>query len=669
MDKKNGNKTYEIDMIGMLAKDVIVDNNIPQYPVNIDGNNNLIFTIKVLSDFPYIFEEDIVCVNGYATNIKRYDFFDDSTLDEDTRKRKLKEYLFDKLFIFHPERKQGSESAYYTARDIRVVTKNINFDYDDKMIPLPIFRGKETSVIKTIRDIEKKVVDSKPVPATSQLSYDENDYPDYFIWEDGDEKYLYGKINGQKHSIYGNTYFFEGDIVTKWNIGAAWDDYGYTHKDVFFVPQKLLLDLQLAEADFVEEKEEEVTIELEPVVEQTAEQPVTIAVTATMESDSSTVTMDTSQKGRVRNPSDEELEFVERFNSAVNEANLYYEEKDLYNFHTAMKVGNLVILAGLSGTGKSQLIKAYSKALQLGENQLNFITVRPFWQDDSDLLGYADTVNSVYRPGDSGLIETLISASKNPDSLYLVCFDEMNLARVEHYFSQFLSVLELPEADRKIRLYNEDLGTRLYNSDKYPAFVSIGRNVLFCGTINLDDTTHPFSDKVLDRSNCIALQVVPFADMYDLQEIKKHVEYPQNEITSGMFANFKENGEDKKLRKEELNCLWEIHESLRLVNRNIGVGWRIVTQINSYLKYLPDFATLKREEAFDLQLIQRIFTKVRGSSDQLNDLVGVYEADKLLQEGKLTQIMNKYENVSGFKNSREYIEQLAKEISIYGYTL
>lgn len=76
-------------------------------------------------------------------------------------------------------------------------------------------------MIKTIRDIEK-VVDSKPVPATSQLSYDENDYPDYFIWEDGDEKYLYGKINGQKHSIYGNTYFFEGDIVTKWNIGAAW---------------------------------------------------------------------------------------------------------------------------------------------------------------------------------------------------------------------------------------------------------------------------------------------------------------------------------------------------------------------------------------------------------------------------------------------------------------
>lgn len=666
MDKKHGNKTYEIDMIGMLAKDIIVDNNIPQFPVNIDGNNNLIFTIKVLSDFPYIFEEDIVCVKGYATNIKGYDFSDDSTLDNDTRKQRLKDYLLNKLFIFHPERKQGSESVYYTARDIRLVSKNRNFEYDDKLIPLPIFRGKETTVIKTIRDIEKKVIDGKPVPATSQLSFDENDYPDYFIWEDGDEKYLYGKISGQKHSIYGNTYSFEGDIVTKWKIGDSWDDYGYTYKDLFFVPQKLILVLQLDEADFAYD---EVIIEAENLVEQKIEHPVPNAIATTIETESSSVKSEISQEGYVRDSSEEEFEFFEIFKSVVSEANLFYKEKDLYNFHTAMKVGNLVILSGLSGTGKSQLIKAYSKALQLGGNQLNFITVRPFWQDDSDLLGYADTVNSVYRPGDSGLIETLISASKNPDGLYLVCFDEMNLARVEHYFSQFLSVLELSEADRKIRLYNEDLGTRLYNSDKYPAFVSIGRNILFCGTINLDDSTHPFSDKVLDRSNCISLQVVPFADMYDLQEIKEHVQYSMNEITSGMYATFKENGESKKLRKEELSCLWEIHELLCSVNRNIGVGWRIVTQINSYLKYLPNFATLKREEAFDLQLIQRIFTKVRGSSDQLNDLVGVYEEDKMVQEGKLMQIMNKYENVSGFENSREYIEQLAKEISIYGYTL
>ena len=669
MDKKHANKTFEIDMIGMLATDIIMDNNVPQIPVNIDGNNNLIFTIKVLSDFPSMFEDDIVCVKGYATNIKRFDFVDDSSLDNEARKWKLKEYLGDRLLIFHPERKHGTESVYYTARDISVITKNRIFDDNDKLIPLPIFRGKETTAIKSIRDIEKKAIDGKPIPTTPQLSYDENDYPDYFIWEDGDEKYLYGKIIGQKHSIYGNTYSFEDDMVTKWNIGAAWDDYGYTYKDLLFVPQKLILDLQLDETDFADDEVGETAIEVKHEEDQKMEQSFVNIPISSQETVLTTEISDESNESSNLDVSEEEFEFFERFKSVVSEANLYYKEKDLYNFHTAMKVGNLVILAGLSGTGKSQLIKAYSKALQLGNNQLNFITVRPFWQDDSDLLGYADTVNSVYRPGDSGLIETLISASKYPDSLYLVCFDEMNLARVEHYFSQFLSVLEMSESDRKIRLYNEDLGTRLYNSDKYPAFVPIGRNILFCGTINLDDSTHPFSDKVLDRSNCISLKVVRFSDMYDLQEIKEHVEYNKNEITSEKYENFKADGESKKLRTEELSCLWDIHESLCSVNRNIGVGWRIVTQIDAYLKYLPDFATLKREEAFDLQLIQRIFTKLRGSSDQLNDLVGIYEVDKIVQEGKLIQIMNKYENVSGFENSRDYIEQLAKEISIYGYTL
>ncbi|EOS8040470.1 AAA family ATPase, partial [Enterococcus hirae] len=167
-----------------------------------------------------------------------------------------------------------------------------------------------------------------------------------------------------------------------------------------------------------------------------------------------------------------------------------------------MKIGSLVILSGLSGTGKSKLVKAYAKALQLSKEQLNFISVRPFWQDDSDLLGYADTINSIYRAGDSGLIDTLIEAENNKDKLYLVCFDEMNLAKVEHYFSQFLSVLEMDDLEnRKIHLYNEDLSSRFYNSEKYPATISVGTNVMFVGTVNLDESTHQFSDKVLDRAN------------------------------------------------------------------------------------------------------------------------------------------------------------------------
>ena len=84
-------------------------------------------------------------------------------------------------------------------------------------------------------------------------------------------------------------------------------------------------------------------------------------------------------------------------------------EKDLYNFHTAMKSSNLVILAGMSGIGKSKLVQAYGESLGLTDKyQMTFIPVRPAWTDDADVIGYADTLNHVYRPGDSGVINALL---------------------------------------------------------------------------------------------------------------------------------------------------------------------------------------------------------------------------------------------------------------------
>ncbi|MBY7147563.1 AAA family ATPase, partial [Levilactobacillus brevis] len=175
-----------------------------------------------------------------------------------------------------------------------------------------------------------------------------------------------------------------------------------------------------------------------------------------------------------------------------------------------MKSDGLVILSGLSGTGKSQLVQAYSEALGLPSTNIDFIPVRPYWADDSDLIGYADTVNSVYRPGDSGLVDILVNAEKNQNQLYVIVFDEMNLARVEHYFSQFLSILEMKSESRSIQLYNDELEARMYNKENYPASISIKNNILFVGTINTDESTFQLSDKVLDRSNVIRLNMVPF---------------------------------------------------------------------------------------------------------------------------------------------------------------
>src|SRR5690606_32668280 len=126
-------------------------------------------------------------------------------------------------------------------------------------------------------------------------------------------------------------------------------------------------------------------------------------------------------------------------------AGAYYRDEELLNLHTSLKASSFVVLAGPSGLGKSSLIEIYRQALGLteGDNFL-WLAVRPNWNDDADLIGYYDPLNRLYRPGEAGLVDLLLRAQARPDELFFVCFDEMNLAKVEHYFSQFLSNLERP---------------------------------------------------------------------------------------------------------------------------------------------------------------------------------------------------------------------------------
>ena len=95
---------------------------------------------------------------------------------------------------------------------------------------------------------------------------------------------------------------------------------------------------------------------------------------------------------------DSEWEFIEHFEAVAKKDGLFYTKRDLINFHTAVKSSSLVILSGLSGTGKSQLVQCYAKALGLGDEGFHMIPVRPNWNDDSDLIGFVDSMHMVYRP-------------------------------------------------------------------------------------------------------------------------------------------------------------------------------------------------------------------------------------------------------------------------------
>lgn len=272
--------------------------------------------------------------------------------------------------------------------------------------------------------------------------------------------------------------------------------------------------------------------------------------------------------------------------------------------------------------------------------------------------------------GDSGLINALRKAEDEKDKLFIICFDEMNLARVEHYFSQFLSILEMDHGKRVLRLYNDDLESRLYNSAQYPPTIAIRENVLFVGTVNVDESTYHFSDKVLDRANVLSLEIMPFEHMKKLPERKKILALGTEEVDFETYTSFKADRRNVALMDEELKFLWNVHQALHDANKQIGVGPRIVKQIDAYLANLPVQDVLTREQAFDLQMVQRILTKLRGSEDQLRELAGVYDKETGEVNGSiLLNLFDQHQQVSDFEKSREIVKQKAKELKLNGYTI
>ncbi|KFL42401.1 hypothetical protein CH76_12605 [Lysinibacillus sp. BF-4] len=319
-----------------------------------------------------------------------------------------------------------------------------------------------------------------------------------------------------------------------------------------------------------------------------------------------------------------------------------------------MKTGGLTILAGMSGTGKSQLIQSYRRSLGLTAAQFLFIPVSPNWTDDADILGYFDVDKAQYEPATTGIVDILLHAEKHPKETHIICFDEMNLARIEHYFSQFLSLVELAPEDRTLKLYNP-----LYKEKvaRYPHEIKLGDNIVFVGTINLDESTHQLSDKALDRANLMTLRVLPFAKAFQhkapitLGTIKKPVALHTFADTTAVMS----------LTERQLNFLWDLHELLQQVSAYSGVGPRIVRQIDKYMKNITSFegSTLTATVAFDLQIVQRIISKIRGTSAVITQLVQ--------DAGDIVQVCNSYEDLSDFTYVRKALAVKAKELTQHGY--
>ena len=614
--------------------------------------------LTLLSEIPYsIDREDSPYENKisfYISNLQDI-FIDDENDSEESRKGAIWKFLHNQIIIVRPIVEITNDRIYYKGKQPTLRKMNAEFNpLDARMVMIPQFSTNNTNPdIQSKIDFENSLVEQKVIGRLKEpWSHESDDNPDAVLWNDDGQLTLYGVISNQSYTTTGEIAFrVDNGSLKKTEINTnddAWYGNQYTCDDVVFIDKAALIS-ELNRA-------------------------VTSVKPTNLEQDSRFGVIDKNSKYSKDKPNlskpvenISELDFLDRLRCIVDREKLYYEQKDLVNFHTAMKSDGLVILSGLSGTGKSQLALAYARALQIPDKNVEFIPVRPYWADDSDLIGFADTINSVYRPGDSGLVDILLDAEKNSDQLYMVVFDEMNLARVEHYFSQFLSVLEMKPDSRKIKLYNKELESRMYNNEKYPSSITIKSNVLFVGTVNTDESTYQFSDKVLDRANVINLKMIPFFKT-PTTSANFSTHDKNTRITLSKYSEFKNCSKNNALTTEEKRMLWEIQEELNSVDKNIGIGWRIVKQIDGYLCNLPDTPKLTRPEAIDMQLNQRVWTKLRGSEKQLKGLLGSVDTSGNVVPGQLEKTLDSYPTSSDFKESKSTIRRKVKELDVYGFT-
>lgn len=383
------------------------------------------------------------------------------------------------------------------------------------------------------------------------------------------------------------------------------------------------------------------------------------------------------EENKVSNAS--EITFINGLAALTKSYSLVYEYKDLVNFHTSVKTNPLTILSGMSGTGKTQLAYNYARMLDLSEdnNTLLFMPISPAYSEPSDVLGYLNPMTNEYVPSETGLVDFLIHANDNKNKMHMVIFDEMNLSQVEYWFSPFISILEKDMGERFLKLY--DSGSEPNNKDKYKSKIKIDDNVIFVGTVNIDETTKDFSDRLLDRTFVINLKKIDFKSVYQSLNTKDEEKFdPASKCNdASVFMSWNKKYNKKSLdafvgHEEELDFLDEFSKLLSESISSDGISHRVMRNIGYFLLNVPEGeegAVIERAEALDIIINQTVMQKIRGTEAQLSSLIGVAGDDQRSPEkSSLIALLDKYQNISSFENVRKAIYKKAEDLRVNGYT-
>lgn len=293
---------------------------------------------------------------------------------------------------------------------------------------------------------------------------------------------------------------------------------------------------------------------------------------------------------------------------------------------TALDDKHFVILSGISGTGKTQLAKLYANAVyglsyEADNPYLSIIPVRPDWTDATALFGYYSSFENGYIMTE--FLKAILHAQEEREKPHFIVLDEMNLARVEYYLSDYLSGVE---SHHEIPLHNRD------DLELIPSKIKIPPNVYLIGTINVDETTHSISDKVLDRAFVMTLSEVDLLTFWSRVDDSVRAEL-QNEfiflkLLHGLLAPY------------------HLHFGYRTMNE-------MIQKMSSYLALDVEHQG-SRKAMLDRVIAEKVLPKLRGD-DRIADL---------LKELKETFS----EHLSEDSASYGHIIRMEKELVRYGAT-
>lgn len=354
----------------------------------------------------------------------------------------------------------------------------------------------------------------------------------------------------------------------------------------------------------------------------------------------------------------DEIDWLKDIHDKIKNYGFEFSKRLLYSFHTSLKTAEwspLTVLSGVSGTGKSALPKLYA---HFGGFNFMPVSVQPNWDSQEAMLGFFNSIDNKFdaQPLLKFLVQTQDKDNKSGKSLNdymnIILLDEMNLAHIELYFAEFLSKLELRRGEKEnIPTLPIKLGVGMEDFQ-----LTLGKNVLWVGTINQDETTKTLSDKVIDRGMIINFpRPKEFARRKKLQQLDKQEGLLSKNVWEKWckfectISDDKINGYKKKIEG--------INEYLSKMGR--ALGNRVWQSIEYYMNNYPKQDENDLENAFEDQLVLKVMPKLQGVECGGKNRSALDSISEKLPETLKEDFNNAYNNNDGYFywNSSDYLNK------------